>query len=168
MYAWGCFHLAYVRRHNVSVSLGSGRYRVASGLRFTPGVGNHLGPYSGSYQQYKQIQIQICLYLHLGFQRRVQEYHVIDDSFLDSFLFLTNSYQPDYLISFLLSFHLLASNPLVLVHYPTSPSRVPYRYQSAQRKFRGPVTFRLWGWKFWSHTWIEISRTKFFVRWGEM
>ena len=25
-YAWGCFHLAYVRRHNVPVPAGSGRY----------------------------------------------------------------------------------------------------------------------------------------------
>ena len=90
---------------------------VVSELRFTPGVGNHLGQYSGSYQQYNQLQIQACQYLNLGFQRRVQEYTVIDDSFLDSFLFLTDSYQLDYLIFFLLSFRLLASNPFSLSYF---------------------------------------------------
>ena len=109
----------------------------------------------------------VCIWIW-GFQRRVQEYTVIDNSFLDSFVFLTYSCQPEYPISFSLSLHLIASNPLVLVHYTTSPSRVPSRYQSAQRKCRGPVTFQLWGWKYCSHTWLEISRTKFFVRWGEM
>jgi len=33
VYTWGIF-LAYMRRHNVSVSLGSGRYRVVSEPRF--------------------------------------------------------------------------------------------------------------------------------------
>ena len=33
IYTWGIF-LAYMRRHNVSVSLGSGRYRVVSEPRF--------------------------------------------------------------------------------------------------------------------------------------
>ena len=82
----------------------------------------------------------------------------------------------DFLLAFfssscfqsLLSFHLLASNPLVLVHYHTSSSRVPYRYQSVQRMCRGPVTFRLWDWQYCSHTWMEIARMQFFVRWGEM
>ena len=144
-YAWVCFHLTYVRRHNVSVFVGSGRYIVVSEPRFTPGVGNHLGQYSSSYQQYKQIQIQTCLYLNLGFQRRVQEYTVIDTSFLDSFVVLTYSCQPDFLISFSLSFHLIASNPLGLLHYNNSPSWLPYRYQSAQRKCCRLVPFSLWG-----------------------
>ena len=65
-YSWVCFHLAYVRRHNVPVPAGSGRYRVVSEPKFTPGVGNHLGQCSGSYSQYSQIQIQTCLYLNLG------------------------------------------------------------------------------------------------------
>ena len=56
-YAWACMHLAYVRRHNVPVPTGSGRYRVVSEPRFTPGVGNHLGQCLGSYQQYSQVQI---------------------------------------------------------------------------------------------------------------
>ena len=60
------FRPAYVRRHNVSVSLGLGRYIVVSEPRFIPGMGNHLGQYSGSYQKDKQIQIQTCLYLKLG------------------------------------------------------------------------------------------------------
>ena len=76
---------------------------MVSEPRFTPGVGNHLGQYSGSCQQYNQIQIQACLYLNLGFQRRVQEYHVIAHSFLDSFVFFTDSCQSNLLI-FLLTF----------------------------------------------------------------
>jgi len=31
-YSWVCFHLAYVRRHNVSVSLGSGRYTCSCSI----------------------------------------------------------------------------------------------------------------------------------------
>ena len=117
---------------------------VVSELRFTPGVGNHLGQYSGSYQQYNQIQIQACLYLNLGFQQRVQEYHVIDNSFCDSVLFHTYSGQPEYLISFPLSLHPIASNPLALVHHTSSLPPVHYRYQSAQQKRCRPVTFRSW------------------------
>ena len=134
------FRPAYVRRHNVPIPAGSGRYIVVSEPRFTPGVGNHMDQSSGSYQQYSQIQIQIYLSLNLGFQRRVQEYHVIDNSFLDCSIpsfqlsFLPSSCQPEYLISFSLSLHLIVFNPLMLVHYPTSSSRVPYRHQSAQRK----------------------------------
>ena len=104
----------------ITVPAGSGRYIMVSELRFTPGVGNHLGQNPGSYQQYNQIQIPACLYLNLGFQRRVQEYHVRDNSCLDHFLFLTNSYHLDYLISSLISFHLLASHLLVCVHYQIS------------------------------------------------
>ena len=65
-------------------------------------------------------------------------------------------------------FILLLPNLLALVHYTNSLLRVHYRYQSVQRKCRGPVTFRLWGWKYCSHTWMEIAWTQFFVRWGEM
>jgi len=88
---WGYLRPTYVRRHNVPVSVRSGRYIVVSEPRFTPGVGNHLGQCSGSYQQYNQIQIiLVCIWIW-GFQWRVQEYHVIDNAFLNSFLFLNYS-----------------------------------------------------------------------------
>ena len=53
------FRPAYVRRHNVPVPAGLGRYIVVSEPRFTPGVGNHLGQCLGSYQQYSQAQINL-------------------------------------------------------------------------------------------------------------
>ena len=93
---------------------------VLSEPRFTPGVGHHLGHCLGSYQQYNQIQIKTHLYLNWGFQRRVQEYTVIDTSVL---VFLTYSGQPEYPISFSFSLHLITSNPLVPVHDNTGPSR---------------------------------------------
>ena len=66
---WGYLRPTYVRRHNVPVSVRSGRYIVVSEPRFTPGVGNHLGQCSGSYQQYNQIQIiLVCIWIW-GFQR---------------------------------------------------------------------------------------------------
>ena len=121
-YAWGCFHLAYVRRHNVSVSVGSGRYIVVSEPRFTPGVGNHLGQYSGSYQQYNQVQIHWSV---SEFGDSSNEYKNTKSLTIPSltrlYSFLPSSRHP---ISFLFSLHLIASNPFVLVYYTASPSRV--------------------------------------------
>ena len=112
------FRLAYVRRHNVSISLGSGRYRVVSEPRFTPSVGNHLGQSSGSYQQYNQ-------YLNLGFQQRVQEYHDLDNSFLDSFIFLPSFQLLIRTSDFLLASLASSCFPSVRVrHYHTFSSRV--------------------------------------------
>ena len=129
-----------------------GRYRVVSEPRFTPGVGNHLGQFVGSYQQYSQVQINWSV---SEFGGSSNEYKNTMNLTIHSLTLLYSySCQLEYLISFSLSFHLIASNPLVLVHYNTSPSRVPYRYQSAQRKCRGLVTFSFWGCKYYSHPWI--------------
>ena len=117
-YAWGCFHLAYVRRHNVSVSLGSGRYIVISEPRFTPGVGNHLGQSLGSYQQYSQVQINWSV-SDFGFQQRVQEYHDLDNSFLDSFVFLPSFQLSIRTSNFLLAF--LASSCFPSVRISSLP-----------------------------------------------
>jgi len=156
------FHLAYVHRHNVSVPAGSGRYIVVSEPRFTPGVGNHLGQYSGSYQQYSQVQINWSV---SEFRDSSNEYKntmtLTIHSLTRLYSSLPSSCRPEHLISFTLSLHRLTSHPLGLGHYHTSPSWVPYRYQSAQRKCRGPVPFRLWGWKYCSLSWFEIARTQF-------
>jgi len=158
-YAWACFHLAYVRRHNVPVPTGSGRYIVVSELRFTPGVGNHLGQSLGSYQQYSQVQINWSV---SEFGDSSNEYKntksLTIHSLIRLYSFLPSSWHP---ISFLISLHLIASKPLVCVHYHPSTSWVPYRYQSAKRKCRGPVTFRPWGWKSCSQTWLKLRGRNF-------
>ena len=127
-YAWGCFHLAYVRRHNVPVSLGSGRYIVVSEPRFTPGVGNHLGQSLGSYQQYSQVQINWSV---SEFGNSSNEYKntmtLTIHSLTRLYSFLPSSCYPEHPISFSLSLHRLASHPFGFVHYHTSPSRVPSR-----------------------------------------
>jgi len=50
VYTWEHFRSTYIRHCSVSVSVGSGCYRVVSEPRFIPDVGNHLGQCSGSYQ----------------------------------------------------------------------------------------------------------------------
>ena len=144
---WGYLCPAYVCSHNVPVPTGSGRYIVVSEPRFTPGVGNHLGQYSGPYQQCNQIQIQTCLYLNLGFQRRVQEYHVSEIHSLTLFyslLIVVN--QKIWFPSCFLSISLFPIR-LALVHYTNGSPEFIIDIRVAQRKRRVSVTFRLWGYK---------------------
>ena len=130
---------------------------------------NHLGQSSGSYEQYSQVQINWSV---SEFGDSSNEYKntmtLTIPSLTRLYSFLPYNCQPEHPISFSVSLHRLASHPFGLVLYHTSPSWVPYRYQSAQRKCRGPVTIRFLECQSCSHTWMEIARTQFFVRWGEM
>ena len=87
---------------------------MVSELRFTPGVGNHLGQYLGSYQQYNQVQINVSV---SEFGDSSNEYKntmtLTIHSLTRSYSFLPSRCQPEHPISFSLSLHLIASHPLV-------------------------------------------------------
>ena len=105
---------------------------MVSEPRFIPGVGNHLGQRLGSYQQYNQVHINLSVSESGDSSNEYKNTKSLTiHSLTRLYSFLPSSCQPEYLISFLLSFHLIASNPLELIHSNTSSSRVPYRYQSA-------------------------------------
>ena len=106
-----------MRRHNVSVSIGSGRYRVVSE------PGSHLEWVTTCVNPQALTNSTIgfrltCLYMNLGFQQRVQEYHDLDDSFLDSVLFLPSFQLSIKASDFLLIFLESSSFPSVSVSSP--------------------------------------------------
>ena len=81
--------------------------------------------------------------LDSDYNSSVSEFGDSSDEYKNTMSLTIHSSQPEYLISFSLSLHPIASNPLALVHHTMSHPEFIIDIRVAPRKRRRPVTFRL-------------------------